>query len=77
MHLEFETRVKNGLPVLVEVDYEPGFAGSYWEPPEPGYCDVLKFEFQSGHEFNYMATDEELDRIWEEANIMWRNKDYD
>ena len=66
MHLEFETRVKNGLPVIVEVEFEASY------PADPGYCDILGFKFLSGHEFKYTPTETELNEIWSDADIITR-----
>lgn len=29
-----------GLSLEAEVDYDPGWPGSYWEPPEPEECEI-------------------------------------
>ena len=77
MILEFETTVKNGLPVIVETDFKPGQPPSFAEPGDSGYCDIICFRFKSGHELEYFATLAEHERIWEEATILWWSEDYD
>jgi hypothetical protein len=31
-----------GLSLEAEVDYEPGWPGSHWEPPEPDWCEITE-----------------------------------
>ena len=40
-NIETDTTIRGGLPVTVTGAYSAGYAGSYWEPPEPASCEDI------------------------------------
>ena len=40
--IEIQTDIRNGLPIIARGNYQPGFAGTMWQPPEPEMVEDIE-----------------------------------
>ena len=69
--IEIQTTIRGGLPVIARGTYQPGFAGTHLDPPEPEMVeDIELFWMPRRREklrpCSIEPTEAELDRIEQE-----------
>ena len=66
--IEIKTTIRRGLPVIARGRYCRGFAGTYWQPPEPEMVEDIELFWLARRGENLRAcsidpTAAEIDRI--------------
>ena len=66
--IEIQTTIRGGLPVIAQGNYQRGFAGTYWDPPEPEMVEDIELFWMPrlGEKLRPCSiepTESEIDRI--------------
>lgn len=63
IEFEFQSSIKNGLPVKVDAYCYPGEPSTYWHPGSEPEVQILSVKYISGHEIKWKISDKDMEQL--------------